>query len=138
MAKDAAKNAAKQAGKAVGKVIGMIGKKLLAFLLANPWVLLILGIAIVVILIILIVAGDTGGENKRFGLYGYDYFQVENICDTVKVYNPDTDTYTSELDFETEYIPGVVYAEVGLFSDAPEVLKLFAVAARSYALMRTL
>ena len=134
VAKDAAKNAAKQAGKAVGKVIGMIGKKLLTFLLANPWVLLILGIAIVVILIILIVAGDTGGENKRFGLYGYDYFQVENICDTVKVYNPDTDTYTSELDFETEYIPGVVYAEVGLFSDAPEVLKLFAVAARSYAL----
>lgn len=135
VAKDVAKNAAKQAGKAVGKVIGMIGKKLLAFLLANPWVLLILGIVIVVLLIILIIAGDSsGGENEHIGLYGYDYFQVENICDTVKVYNPDTNTYTSELDFETEYIPGVVYAEVGLFSDAPEVLKLFAVAARSYAL----
>ena len=135
VAKDVAKNAAKQAGKAVGKVIGMIGKKLLAFLLANPWVLLILGIVIVVLLIILIIAGDSsGGENEHIGLYGYDYFQVENICDTVKVYNPDTNTYTSELDFETEYIPGVVYAEVGLFSDAPEVLKLFAIAARSFAL----
>ena len=72
--------------------------------------------------------------NTQLGLSGYTYLNIGDFCEKVKVYNPKTGTYTAELDFETEYIPGVVAAEVGGFSDAPDVLKLFSVAARSFGL----
>ena len=130
-------NTAKSLGGKFLKILGSAVSKILTFLLANPIVLaIIVGIIILLIVIILIFAAfeEENNRSTRTGLYGYEYFHVDNICDTVKVYNPDTGTYTRELDFETEYIPGVVYAEVGGFSDSPEVLKLFSVAARSYAL----
>lgn len=68
VAKDAAKTAAKQAGKAVGKVVGAIGKKLLLFIISNPWVLLVLGIALLLLIIILILAGDSEA-------HGNDYYE---------------------------------------------------------------
>ncbi len=98
------------------------------------------GIAFFVLIIFAAIGGASDEQNQfgngNIGLAGYSYFAIENICETVKVYNPTDDTYTGELDFEKEYIPGVVNAEVGIFSKAPEVLKLFAIAARSYALNR--
>lgn len=142
-AKDVGKQAAKKtgevakaAGKQVGKVAAQIGSKIVAFIAANPWILLIIGGVLLFFVIIVAIIGGEDETSNRFGLYGYDYYEVKNLCSTVKVYNPDTDEYTKELDFETEYIPGVVSAEVGAFSDSEEVLKLFAISARTYAISR--
>lgn len=127
-------DAAKAVGKQAGKVVAKLGAKFLAFIAANPWILLIIGGVLLLFIIIVAIMGGGDENSNKFGLYGYDYYEVKNLCSTVSVYNPNTGEYTRELDFETEYIPGVVSAEVGVFSDAPEVLKIFAISARTYAI----
>ena len=79
-------------------------------------------------------SSGSGSSSGKPGLNGYAHYEPDNFCKTVTVYNHDKTIYTRELDFETEYLPGVLYAEVRGFADSPEVLKLFAIAARSYAL----
>lgn len=110
---------------------------LIQFFIKYKWPILIgIGIFFLFAIIISFYYTDDSSRNKSklFGLNGYQYIEVETLCETVRVENPDTHELTRELDFETEYIPGVVNAEVGAFTDAPEVLKLFAIAARSYAI----
>ncbi len=86
------------------------------------------------IFIIMTAVGGGADYNPRLGLYGFPYYELKKNCETVKVYNPVTDTYTRELDFETEYVPGVMAAEVGEFTDSYELLKAFAIQIRDYAL----
>ena len=72
-AKSTVSNAAKQVGKqmaAKGKAVASaLGKKLIAFIAANPWVLAILAVVIVIFLIILLIAG--GGSNGN-GYYSQE------------------------------------------------------------------
>lgn len=131
----AARNVRNVAAQKAKQVASKVAMRVVTFILANPWILGILAIVVFLLLIIIMMgAGESSNLSGHMGLSGYEYYAVDNLCETVRVYNPSTNTYTKELDFETEYIPGVVYAEVGSFSDAPEVLKLFAVAARSFAI----
>lgn len=102
-------------------------------------ILLCVGILLVFMLLLIVTLDlfafeSSASSSNKSGLAGYDYYEVEDLCETVTVYNHEKTEYTRELDFETEYIPGVVDAEVRGFSDSPEVLKTFAIAARSYAL----
>ena len=52
--KDVAMNSLKQGGKVAGKLLKAAGKRILMFIIANPWVLFIIGIALIILLIILI------------------------------------------------------------------------------------
>lgn len=72
-AKSTVSNAAKQVGKQVaakGKAVASaLGKKLIAFIAANPWVLAILAVVIVIFLIILLIAG---GNSNSDGYYSQE------------------------------------------------------------------
>lgn len=124
-------------GKSIIK--GLANLKNFGIFFAKYKIIIIIALIILFVFFLLIIvsmdllAADSSGGNK-LGLAGYDYYEVEGLCDKVKVYNPNDGTYTKELDFETEYIPGVLYKEVRGFSDAPEAMKLYAIAARSYAI----
>ena len=68
VAKQATKEVTKQASKAVGtatkKVIGQVASKIGAFLIANPWVLLIIGIVIVFLIIIMAFVSSSDDSNS--------------------------------------------------------------------------
>ena len=137
------KSGLSNATKLVGKLANKGGKDqaksiIIKFIAKNPYVLLVIGIVLFILFIILIVASNDNSEfGDRYGLGGYNYYNVDNLCETVTVYQTDEDgniTRTAEVDFEREYIPGVVYAEIGYFADNIDMGKLFAIAARSYAL----
>lgn len=105
--------------------------------LKYKWLILIcIGILILLLIIMAFYGSGFNGNssNHMFGLNGYEYYEVKNLCETVTLYNHEKTVYTYDLDFETEYIPGVIRGEVGEFLDSPDVLKLFAIAARTYAL----
>lgn len=125
----------KNLGKMLNKIPGLN-----IFLKKYKLILLLVVAILAVFALVMLVAlemfdEDVSNESAtKKGLAGYEYYGVENVCNTVTVYNHEKTVYTKQLDFEEEYIPGVVAAEVEIFSDAPEVLKLFAIAARSYAL----
>lgn len=87
--KEGAKQAGKQIGKTVTKVAGQVSAKLLAFIMANPWVLAI--IAVVVLLIIIILA-FTGTSNSGNGYYleecNFNSTKVNlKICDSEETSN---------------------------------------------------
>ena len=121
-------------------VAGRVAAKVLMFLLANPVTWLFLGVFFLILIIVVILGGgaDTGGTSgSLMGLNGYPYYELNNYCEKVKVtYTTDDNkkVTTGELDFETEYIPAVVNAEVGNMQDSPETLQAVAIAARTYAM----
>lgn len=95
------------------------------------------GILLFIILIIIIVSGGAATSKNKYsqmiGLNGYEYLELENLCEDIYVYNTDNGsdgTYPLE-----EYIAGVVAAEVGMMNDLT-TYEVFAVAARTYALNR--
>ena len=122
-------------------VAGRVAAKVLMFLLANPVTWLFLGVFFLILIIVVILGGgaDTSSSNGNLmGLYGYPYYELNNYCEKVTVYREVDGKIqeTGELDFETEYIPGVVQAEVGNLTGAPELYEAAAIVARTYALAR--
>ena len=132
VAKDASKETAKQAVKQKAK------QAIVKFIASNPWVLLIALLVIIFALILLaVIANEESVSGNGYGLAGYSYYKVDNLCETVNVYKKDDDgniINSAEVDFEKEYIPGVINAEIGYFANNIDMAKLFAIAARSYAL----
>ena len=108
-----------------------------AFIIAH-WPIFLAGGAILlfIILIVIIISGGATSSKKysqMIGLNGYEYLELENLCEDIYVYNTKNDsdgTYPLE-----EYIAGVVAAEVGMMNDLT-TYEVFAVAARTYALNR--
>ena len=104
----------------------------------NKKKLLLIGggaVAFIFLILICCAGGDASfNGNNQIGLSGYQYFELNKFCETVTVYNPKDNTYSRQVDFETEYIPGVLNKEVGEFTDAPELLKAFAIQIRDFAL----
>ena len=141
--KDAVKNTAKNVGKKTGKAAAKAGKAAtkatitgvktaVTFLLANPLVLLLLGVLIFIFLIIILFfGGPAGGESAGYGLYGYDY--VEPKCTEITI---DGGEYAGVYDIE-EYVAGVTFGEFGIFASSEtrrEAAKAGAIAARSFVL----
>lgn len=108
-----------------------------AFIIAH-WPIFLAGGAILlfIILIVIIISGGATSSKKysqMIGLNGYEYLELENLCEDIYVYNTKNDsdgTYPLE-----EYIAGVVAAEVGMMNDLT-TYEVFAVAARTFALNR--
>ncbi len=94
-----------------------------------------MGIAFFFLIIFTVMGGDSKFNSNfdKMGLYGYPYYKPNVLCDKVTIKKKDG-TYTREFDFEKEYIPGVIYAEVGEFTDSMDTLKTFAIMSRTYAL----
>lgn len=108
-----------------------------AFIIAH-WPIFLAGGAILlfIILIVIIISGGATSSKKysqMIGLNGYEYLELENLCEDIYVYNTKNDsdgTYPLE-----EYIAGVVAAEVGMMNDLT-TYEVFAVVARTFALNR--
>ena len=115
---------------------GIIKKS--SFIVAHWPILVVCGIILLfIILIIIIISAEVeiskNKYNQMIGLNGYEYLELENLCEDIYVYNTKNDsdgTYPLE-----EYIAGVVAAEVGMMNDLT-TYEVFAVAARTYALNR--
>lgn len=99
-------NKIQNAGDMIKNAAKKIAKKILMFILSNPWLLLILGIIIFIILIIVIIAGgvDSGDENTG----GYYNVQCDFNNSTVNLTYCDTDDVVN-LTLE-EYVLGTTYA----------------------------
>lgn len=109
-----------------------IGQKILIFIMANPWVLIILGIFLLIFIPLIMGNGDDNAP-KMTGLGGYSYLKLENVCEEIYVYDTPSGvdgTYPLE-----EYVAGVVAHEVGAFNN-DTLYEVFAIAARTYALNR--
>lgn len=63
-AKTAVKQAGKAAGTAVKKVAGQVAMKLVAFIAANPWVLAIVGVVVLILFFIIIFLGSSDESNS--------------------------------------------------------------------------
>ena len=127
VAGDAAKKAVKQAGKAIGKVIGALAKKLLAFIVANPWVLLILGIVLLIFIIIIILAGDTEG-------HGYGYYDTQcNFNESVVTLSTCNTEDSTPLTID-EYVLGATYALTKDNNYSEEVIKAIMIIIKTNAL----
>ena len=96
-----------------------------------PYVLPAIGIILVVFLVVLVVGGViVAFTSANVGsLMGY----YDTPCPLITVVSENGQHNTYDLD---TYTAGVVTGEVGMFSDSPETLKAFAVAARTYGLAR--
>lgn len=112
--------------------------KINSFIIAH-WPIFVVGGGILLLIVLLIIILSAEIENsknkydKMIGLNGYEYLELENLCEDIYVYNTDNGsdgTYPLE-----EYIAGVVAAEVGMMNDLT-TYEVFAVAARTYALNR--
>lgn len=111
--------------------------KIGAFIAVNPWILLVGGGAIILFLLLIVILGG-GSTEKQYiynyiGLSGYEYLELDNLCEDIYVYNTNNGsdgTYPLE-----EYIAGVVAAEVGMMNDLT-TYEVFAIAARTFALNR--
>ena len=129
-AKSAVSNAAKQVGKQVaakGKAVASaLGKKLLAFIAANPWVLAILAVVIVIFLIILLIAG--GGSNGN----GY-YSQECNFNASTVVLNTCNSSDTKNISIE-DYVIGTTYGLLNNNDYSDDVIKAVMIVVKTNAL----
>ena len=108
-----------------------------AFIAGNPWILLVGGGVVLIFILLIVILGGGSSEEQyvysHIGLYGYEYLELDNVCEEVYVYNTNSGsdgTYPLE-----EYVAGVVQAEVGMMNDLT-TYEVFAIAARTYALNR--
>ncbi len=112
-------------------------KKIAAFLLKNPYVLIIIGVLILIIIIpILWKAYDDDDENSKSSSLGY-YDEKCNINNTVVDLTLDDGSYAVQNLSLEDYILGVVYAEIGsnlYLEGKEEYSKAQIVIAKSYAL----
>lgn len=139
------KNRKKPTGKVAAKGAGKIAKNVLTFIMAHPYIAIIIGVVILIFLILFISeVGDMGKGRKgsthcTYSLSGVvssgeielSGLQVELInCDGTE----SNYTVLETIDFE-KYVLGVALAEIG--PDSPdEAIKTQIVAARSFALTR--
>ncbi len=143
--KDVAKEGGKKAASAVGKagkkaasktaqVTAKAGAKLVAFIAANPWVLLVILIVFIFFLILVAALSSSSfGNNNYMGLNGYDYIDLKNKCEKIYVHgtpNNEDGTYSLE-----DYVAGVVNAEVGGFNNET-MYEVASITARTFALNR--
>ena len=132
-AKDAAKAKAKNAAKQVGKqaaakgkaVASALGKKLIAFIAANPWILLVLAAVILIILIILSFA-STDDSN------GY-YSQECNFNASTVVLNTCNTVDTQSISLE-DYVIGTTYSLVAGNTYSDDVIKAIMIVVKTNAL----
>lgn len=68
--RETARNATKAAGTAAKKVAGKVAMKVLAFIVANPWILAILGVVLLIFILIIILGGGAQSENSLSSSYG--------------------------------------------------------------------
>lgn len=114
--------------KAKVTLAGLIKKK--------PMIIIAIGGGILVLLLFLILLigdNDNALGTSYIGLYGYEYIELENLCEEVYVYDTpygNDGTYPLE-----EYVAGVVQSEVGMMNDLT-TYEVFAIAARTFALNR--
>ena len=108
-----------------------------AFIAGNPWILLVGGGAVLLFILLIVILGGGSSEEQsnynQIGLYGYEYIELENLCEEVYVYDTpygNDGTYPLE-----EYVAGVVQSEVGMMNDLT-TYEVFAIAARTFALNR--
>lgn len=112
----------------ISKIVKFLGKKKVLIILA-----IVGGFFLILILLVSLLGGSLNYNYSNIGLSGYEYLELENLCEDIYVYNTDNGsdgTYPLE-----EYIAGVVAAEVGMMNDLT-TYEVFAVAARTYALNR--
>ena len=130
-AKSAVSNAAKQVGKqlaAKGKAVASaLGKKLIAFIAANPWVLAILAIVIVIFLIILFIAG--GGANGN----GYYSQECNFNASTVSLTTCNEGDNAITLDLKS-YVLGTTYSLANQKELSDEALKALMIIVKTNAL----
>lgn len=130
-AKSAVSNAAKQVGKQVaakGKAVASaLGKKLIAFIAANPWVLAILAVVIVIFLIILLIAG--GGSNGN----GYYSQECNFNASTVSLTTCGESTSATTLDLKS-YVLGTTYSLANQKELNDEALKALMIIVKTNAL----
>ena len=112
----------------ISKIVKFLGKKKVLIILA-----IVGGFFLILILLVSLLGGSLNYNYSNIGLSGYEYLELENLCEDIYVYNTDNGsdgTYPLE-----EYIAGVVAAEVGMMNDLT-TYEVFAVAARTFALNR--
>lgn len=130
-AKSTVSNAAKQVGKqmaAKGKAVASaLGKKLIAFIAANPWVLAILAVVIVIFLIILLIAG--GGSNGN----GYYSQECNFNASTVSLTTCGESTSATTLDLKS-YVLGTTYSLANQKELNDEALKALMIIVKTNAL----
>lgn len=130
-AKSTVSNAAKQVGKQVaakGKAVASaLGKKLIAFIAANPWVLAILAVVIVIFLIILTIAG--GGSNSD----GYYSQECNFNASTVSLTTCGESDSVIALDLKS-YVLGTTYGLANQKELNDEALKALMIIVKTNAL----
>ena len=130
-AKSTVSNAAKQVGKQVaakGKAVASaLGKKLIAFIAANPWVLAILAVVIVIFFIILLIAG--GGSNGN----GYYSQECNFNASTVSLTTCGESTSATTLDLKS-YVLGTTYSLANQKELNDEALKALMIIVKTNAL----
>ncbi len=112
-----------------------LGKKLIAFAKKHPSVViaLVIGLIFLLLLLFIVISFNNDDKTNMFGLGGYPYIELNNVCEQIHVYDtPSGEDGTYHLE---EYIAGVVAHEVGAFND-DTLYEVFAIAARTYALRR--
>lgn len=128
-AKSTAKDAAKQVGKQVaakGKAaVSALGKKLIAFIAANPWILLILA-GIILIIIIILSLTTTKPEN------GY-YSQECNFNASTVVLNTCNTIDSQSISLE-DYVIGTTYSLTDGSSYSDDVIKAIMIVVKTNAL----
>lgn len=126
-ASNTVKTAAKKAGSAVAKVAGKVAMKIFAFLLANPWLLAIIGIIVLIFIIIIILGGDTEA-------HGDGYYDAQcNFNESVVTLTTCNTDETKELPLD-KYVIGATYSLIqgGDYSD--EAIKALMIVVKTNAL----
>lgn len=108
-----------------------------AFIVAHwPIILAAGGILLFLIIIIVIIGGGANEDSKNknsgmIGLYGYDYLELDNVCEEITVLDEDG-ALIGTYDLET-YVAGVISGEVASMNDMT-TYEVMAIAARTYGL----
>ena len=111
--------------------------KIGAFIVAHWPIFLAAGGILLFILIIIILFGGGAYESSRnqnsdmIGLFGYDYLELDNVCEDITVVEPDG-SVVGTYDLET-YVAGVISGEVQSMDD-DTTYEVMAINARTYGL----
>lgn len=118
-------DAAKAAGKQVGKVAAQIGSKIIAFIAANPWVLLIIGgVALLFIIFIAIMGGDDESG----------YYSQECDFNSSTVVLATCNTEESENISIQDYVIGTTYSLINNQEYSDEVIQAVMIVVKTNAL----
>ena len=114
-------------------------RKIIMFLMANPWALVVIGAILLIVFVLFIVIinyseDDNNSSSGGRGLGGYSYYDPGE-CTTVNVINAQEDEWNRAYDIE-EYIAAVVAGEIANFQN-DATYEALAIAARTYYLVRT-